>query len=134
MNTKTHFKNNKNYDTITTNPQQNTNTLYNKTITTNPQQTILTILIYQTKNSSSFTITTASNLFAVPLRQLTQTKNTHVIQDDTSSLSTLNTKTTQQNPTQQILTRTHDPPPLPSECSTNTTPKHSLNKVLQLHI
>ena len=47
------------------------------------------------------------------------------IQNDTSVIRTQNTTTTQPQTSSQQVTRSYDPPPIPSQFATHTTPHNS---------
>ena len=72
-----------------------------------------------TNNPQSFTVTNDSNV----LRNVTKNTTNDQNQDNTSKLS--NTTVTQQFQTQQPSPRNYDPPPLPLQYSTQTTPHNS---------
>ena len=85
--------------------------------------------------TQSLTITNHSNilLFPVhnitqnPINDLTQKDTTHnTNQDNTYTLFTSITHVTQEFPTQQTSPQNYDPPPLPSQFSTQTTPQNFL--------
>ena len=85
-------------------------------------------------NPQSLTTTNASNVFQIPVHNITQTPindqnrndTTHdTNQDNTSTLSTSITHKAQQFQTQQTLPRNYDPPPLPSQLATQTTSHNS---------
>ena len=72
----------------------------------------------------SFTVTSDSNVIQSPVRNITQNTKTDQNQNNTSTLSTLNTTVTQPFQTQSPL-RNFDPPPLPTQNSFQTTPHNS---------
>ena len=74
---------------------------------------VTNLLDETTTNIPSFAITTNSIVLNVPLRQRTENDNNVFNQDDTSTLSTLNTTHTQQFQTPQTIPRVYDPPPPP---------------------
>ena len=113
-------------ETIPTNPQQSNITLEN--ITDPLRETIF--------KPPSIRIPTCSILFHIPVKLTTENKNKNLYQDDRSTLSTLNTNTTQPIPRKQTLTRNFDPAPLPSLFSTHTTLLDTIlpNKILRLHL
>ena len=82
----------------------------------------------------SFTITSDSNVLQIPIHNITQNTNNdsnkndtinNSNQDNTSTLSTANTYISQPSQTQQPSPQNYDPPPLPSQYSTHTTPYNS---------
>ena len=85
-------------------------------------------------NPQRFTVTISLNIIQIPVQKITQDatedqyqdnipQNTN--QDDTFILSTSNTNITQPFQTQQPSPRNYDPPPLPPQYSTGTTPHNS---------
>ena len=85
-------------------------------------------------NTQSLAITNDSNILQLPVHNITQNPiddhnqndTTHKTnQDNTSPLSTSNTHITQHLLAQQTSPRNYDPPPLPSQYSTQTTPHNS---------
>ena len=105
-------------------------------------QTLLKQLQYKTHEFSqettddpqSITITDDSNILQIPVHNITQTHiNDHISndtthypnQDNTSTLSTSNTLTTQELQPQQTMQPNYDPPPLPSQYSPPTAPHNS---------
>ena len=73
----------------------------------------------------SFTITDDSNIPQIPLRKVTQHPNIDQTQDNTSTLSTLDTTVTQQFQTQHPSPRNYDPSPIPPQYSTQPPPHNS---------
>ena len=85
-------------------------------------------------NPQSLTITTFSNILHIPVHIITphliqnQTQNDttqNPNHDNTFNLSTSETQITQEFQTQQTSPPNYDPPPLPSQYSTRTTPHTS---------
>ena len=85
-------------------------------------------------NPRSFSITKDSNILQTPVHNMSQNtindQNQNdtadkTNQDNTSTLSTSNTHITQPLQTQQTSPRIYDPPPPPSQYSTQTTPHNS---------
>ena len=78
-----------------------------------------------TNNQSSFTITTDSSLLDIPVRQIKEQERNNQQPDDRSTKSTSNTNITQPFPTQYTSPRDYEPPPIPSQYFTHSTPHSS---------
>ena len=73
-------------------------------------------------NTSSLT---DSNALQVPIHYITENTKSPFNQEDTFTISTLNTVDTQSLQTPQTIQRNYDPPPLSSENFTHITPQPS---------
>ena len=79
-------------------------------------------------DTPSFTVTTDSSILIILTRQIEHNTNdneTTSIQKDSSIISTQNTTTTQLQTSSQQVSRSYDPPPIPPQISTHTTPHNS---------
>ena len=66
-----------------------------------------------------------SSALQVPIYDITENTNNIFNPGDPSTLSTMNTIDTQPLSKHHIIQQNYDPPPLPSEKSTHSTPQHS---------
>ena len=71
---------------------------------------------------------TDSNALRIPIHDITDNTTKLFNQEDTSTLSKMNAIDTQPLQLHQMIQRNYDPPPLPSETSTHSTPQTSLQQ------